>query len=89
MGGGRAERAGDREGKREMQVQTRMLTREEKRRTTEREKNRREPEKGEGKREAEGMREGAFNWRWEGILVQGVGRWEGRKGRKGQLIGLK
>ena len=59
---GRAERAGDREGKREMQVQTRMLTRERKKRTTEREKmpreRRREPEKGEEKRKAEGTREG-------------------------------
>ena len=60
---GRAERAGDREGKREMQVQTRMLTRERKKRTTERERKtgerRREPEKREGKRKAEGTREGA------------------------------
>jgi hypothetical protein len=59
---GRAERAGDREGKREMQAQTRTLTRERKKRTTEREKipreRRREPEKREGKRKAEGTREG-------------------------------
>jgi hypothetical protein len=59
---GRAERAGDQEGKREMQVQTRMLTRERKKRTTEREKTPRErrikPEKREGKRKAEETREG-------------------------------
>ena len=60
---GRAERAGDREGKREMQeVQTQILTREREKRTTEREKipreRRREPEKREGKRKAEGTREG-------------------------------
>ena len=59
---GRAERAGDREGKREMQVQTRIWTRERKKRTTEREKKtgerRREPEKREGKRKAEGTRAG-------------------------------
>jgi hypothetical protein len=41
---GRAERAGDREGKREIQVQTRTLTRERKKRTTEREKNNRRAE---------------------------------------------
>ena len=59
---GRAERAGDQEGKREMQVQTRILTRERKKRTTERERKtgerRREPEKREGKRKAEGTRAG-------------------------------
>jgi hypothetical protein len=58
---GRAERAGDRKGKREMQVQTRMLTREGKKRTTEREKTgerMREPKKREEKRKAEETREG-------------------------------
>ena len=59
---GRAERAGDREGKREMQVQTRTLTRERKKRTADRERKtgerRREPGKREGKRRAEGTREG-------------------------------
>ena len=61
---GRAERAGNREGKREMQVQMRTLTRERKKRTTERERKtgerRREPEKREDKdkRKAEGTREG-------------------------------
>jgi hypothetical protein len=58
----RAERAGDRKGKREMQVQMRTLTREREKRTTERERKtgerRREPEKREGKRKAEGTREG-------------------------------
>jgi hypothetical protein len=59
---GRAERAGDREGKREMQVQKRRLTRERKKRTTEGEREtgerRREPEKREGKRKAEGTQGG-------------------------------
>jgi hypothetical protein len=59
---GRAERAGDREGKREMQVQTRTLERERKKRTTEGERKtgerRREPGKREGKTKAEGTREG-------------------------------
>jgi hypothetical protein len=58
----RAERAGDREGKREIQVQMRTLTRERKKRTTERERKtgerRREPEKREEKRKAKGTREG-------------------------------
>ena len=52
----------DREGRREMQVQMRILTRERKKRTTERERKtgerRREPEKREDKRKAEGTREG-------------------------------
>ena len=59
---GRAERADDREGKREMQVETRILTRERKKRTADRERKTgermREPGKREGKRKAEGMREG-------------------------------
>ena len=55
---GRAERTGDREGKREMQVQTRTLTRERKKRTTGGEKKtgerRSETEKSEEKMKAEG-----------------------------------
>ena len=55
---GRAERTGDREGKREIQVQTRPLTRERKKRTTGREKKtgewRSETEKSEEKMKAEG-----------------------------------
>jgi hypothetical protein len=55
---GRAERTGDREGEREMQVQTGTLAREEKTKTMERERKtgerRRETEKREEKMKAEG-----------------------------------
>jgi hypothetical protein len=79
---GWAERAGGREGKREMQVQTRMLTRERKKRTKGKEREREREKKNRNRRAEERTREEGG----KGSKGRGNGRERERDGGKVNFV---